>query len=99
MVSENGVIAVIDRLINFNLSDFIICENFARGSFGQVFEGYHVETLQPVVVKFTQRHDMNDSEYNIMNKVNEKAKLGEFAKPYLSGKVLVKDPILKSSIN
>ena len=42
---------------------------------------------------------MNDSEYNIMNKVNEKAKLGEFAKPYLSGKVLVKDPILKSSIN
>ena len=39
---------------------------------------------------------MNNVEFEIMKNVHEKTKPGQFAEPYLSGHVIVNDPILKS---
>jgi hypothetical protein len=56
---------------------------------------------EPVIIKLTQAHDMNEIEFKsiiaIMNFVekNEPSKLCHFAKTYSCGKVRVSDPLLK----
>ena len=82
---------------------FKIKGKLSEGSFGQIYTGYDSKNRvdgvkNPVIIKFTQNHPMNDQEFEALIKVNEfAAKTNQnefFSRTYTKGKCYIRDPSL-----
>ena len=82
---------------------FKIKGKLSEGSFGQIYTGYDSKNRvngikNPIIIKFTQNHTMNDVEYDALIKVNLFAAKNNqselFSKTYTKGKCFIRDPAL-----
>ena len=86
----------ISILRNARLGSVLIQEKLSYGAFGQVYSGVDIVTGTHVVVKFTQEHEMNDSEYGILLEIHNKSS-SNFAKAFNKGQVIITDPSLQGN--
>lgn len=104
---KHGDVPTIEKLKGTVLDGrFKIKGKLSEGSFGQIYTGYDSKNRvngikNPVIIKFTQNHPMNDQEYEALIKVNEYATMHNqsqfFAKTYTKGKCFIRDHALKTS--
>jgi len=85
---------------------FKIKGKLSEGSFGQIYTGYDSKNRvngikNPVIIKFTQNHAMNDVEYDALIKVNDFAAKNNqkdlFSRTYTKGKCFITDRALVST--
>ena len=107
-LQDNGDMAVVDKIEGFNLEGrYRITKSLSEGAFGQIYCAQDLKKLQdgmprPVIIKFTQNHEMNTREFNALNAIIEYTKKqynGKnefFANTQSSGQVLVLDKALYS---
>ena len=96
--------AIVDKLKGSVLDGrFKIKGKLSEGSFGQIYTGYDSKNRvkgikNPIIIKFTQNHTMNDVEYDALIKVNLFAAKNNqselFSKTYTKGKCFIRDPTL-----
>ena len=94
----------IDKLRNSVLEGrFRVKGKLSEGSFGQIYTGHDSKNRvngikNPVIIKFTQNHAMNDQEFEALIKVNEFANKNNckdsFSNTYAKGKCFIRDPAL-----
>jgi len=99
---------VIDKLEGSILGGrFKIAKNLSEGAFGQIYCAQDIKNIvqgipRPVIIKFTQNHEMNTRENNALNDIIEFAKKQNngrndyYANTYGSGQVMVLDKVLYS---
>ena len=59
-------------------NEFQILEKLGEGTFGQIYTGASLKhkiggVAMPVIIKFSQAHDMNDQEYDVLKDIQEQA--------------------------
>ena len=59
-------------MINYKLGDYIITGDLTHGAFGKIYSGIHYISRENVIIKFSQDHEKNDLEYEILEKVHSK---------------------------
>ena len=71
-----GEIPLIHSLKNAKIGEYIILEKLSSGAFGQVYKAVKNcdGICEPLVIKLTQEHEMNDQEYKILQDVSAKSK-------------------------
>lgn len=82
------------------LESFKIFDKLSQGAFGQVYNGLDLskkngEAYLAVIIKFTQEHEMNDQEFEILKEVQSKSNKDYFPMALAKGRVIIKDPTLK----
>jgi len=103
-LQKHGEMPTIAKLRNSVLDGrFKVKGKLSEGSFGQIYTGYdsknRVDGIKnPVIIKFTQNHAMNDQEFEALIKVNKFAHknncMDSFSNTYSKGKCFVTDPTL-----
>ena len=89
--------------------EFQILDKLSEGKFGQIYNGASLKEKiggvpKPVIIKFTQAHEMNDDEFRALKDIQENAvksdriKSDDIVKVYTKGKLLIKDPALKEAM-
>ena len=79
VIQKHGDMPTINKLKGSVLDGrFKIKGKLSEGSFGQIYTGYDTKNRvngikNPVIIKFTQNHPMNDQEYEALIKVNQYA--------------------------
>lgn len=66
------------------LDQFKIKHKIAQGSFGQIYIGNDINTKKPIICKINKMSNMNELEYDILKKLNDKA-YSNFPKVYGKG--------------
>ena len=91
---------------------FQIYDKLDEGTFGQIYNGVNLHKMvtvdgvgqvpQPVIIKFSQTHLMNDSEYksltDIMDSAKNSKKENNIAQCFSTGRLIVKDRALKDNM-
>jgi serine/threonine protein kinase len=95
---------IVDKLKGTVLDGrFKVKGKLSEGSFGQIYTGYDSKNRvngikNPIIIKFTQNHVMNDQEFEALIKVNEFAAKNNFkdsfSNTYTKGKCFIRDPTL-----
>ena len=89
--------------------EFQILDKLSEGTFGQIYNGASLKEKiggvpKPVIIKFTQAHEMNDDEFRALKDIQENAvksdriKSDDIVKVFTKGKLLIKDPALKEAM-